>query len=134
MKIEDIDPAALARAGHLVEDLRGVDLPAPTGWHVLVLQYIRPEKVGSLFLADVTRREDEYQGRTGLVLALGPDCYADQTKYPAGAWCKPGDWILWPPLAQAATRFRYGKAVLALINDDSVLLTGVDPALSTTGA
>lgn len=134
MRIEDIPQVARERAPHLIEHLAGLELPEPTGWHVLVLQYVRPEKVGSLFLAEQTRREDEYQGRVGLVLALGPDAYADGAKFQNGAWCKPGDWIVWPPMEQAATRFRYGKAVLALLNDDRVLLTGVDPVMATTGA
>jgi hypothetical protein len=134
MKVSDLDPAALAKCAHLLDGVRDIEIPAPTGWHVLVLQYIRPEKVGSIFLADQTRKEDEYQGRVGLVLALGPDAYADTVKFPNGPWCQVGDWVLWPPMESAATRFRYGKAVLALINDDRVLMRGVDPVQATTGA
>ncbi len=59
--------AAGSAAAHLMQHLEGISLPFPTGWHLLVMQYIRPEKVGSLYVAAQTMSEDEYQGRVGLV-------------------------------------------------------------------
>lgn len=119
-------------AEHLLANIRGVRLPRPTGFHVLVMQFIRPEKVGSIIMAAVSQREDEWQGRTGIVLRFGPDAYRDRAKFPAGAWCEVGDWVVWPPVESAAARMKYGNAVLAMIPDDRVLVTNVDPVLANT--
>lgn len=141
MKIEAItkklDAAALAPFQHLLDRMKGTDVPEPTGYHVLVMQYVRPDtiKTGSgftLHVAGKTQREDEYQGRVGLVLAVGPDAYKDTVKFPGGAWCAPGDTVLWPPVESAATRFKYGgkageQTVLALLPDDRILARGVQP-------
>ena len=132
MKITDLPAESLEPVKHIVASLGDVELPNPTGWHVLVMQYVRPEKVGSLFMSDQTKQEDKYQGRYGIVLALGPEAYADKQKF-GEAWCKPGDWIAWPAIEGAARRFSYGKdVVLALVNDDSVLATGIDPLRAVT--
>ena len=136
MNIDELAPEVWAKAPHLRELLAGQSIPAPTGWHVLVLQYIRQQKVGSIIMSDRTRTEDEYQGRVGLVLALGPDAYSDKVKFGSGPWCKPGDWIVWPAVEAATSRFAYGprvngeRAILTLVSDDRVLATNVDPALA----
>lgn len=134
--IDDILPAAtLDKVAHLIEHLRGKPLPRPTGYHVLVLQYVRPDTIKTagglqLYLADRTRKEDELQGRVGLVLALGPEAYADPARYPRGAWVKPGDWVMWPPLETAATRFSYARATLAELPDDRIINVLPGPELA----
>ena len=60
-----------------------------------------------------------------MVLALGPDAYADRAKFPQGAWCKPGDWIAWPALE--AQKVAFGELTLAVLPDDKIMLLGVDP-------
>lgn len=66
------------------------------GSRVLVAVYVRPEKSGSLFLPDKTRDEDRYQGKVGLVLALGPIAFQDDATHRFGAVIpKPGDWIVY---------------------------------------
>jgi hypothetical protein len=132
--LEKALPVATRReAEHLLAHIRDVALPRPTGWHVLVLQYIRPGKIGSIILADKSRDEDMYQGRVGLVLAIGPECWADASKYPSGPWAKVGDWVMWPAMGATASRFKYGDAVLTLIADDRIMAAGLDP-LRATGA
>jgi hypothetical protein len=135
MKIEDLPPIVAERAAHLLPSLQGLELPEPTGWHVLALQYVRPDKVGSLYVAEDTKREDRLQGRVGLVLAIGPLAY---TKPELGhAWCEVGDWILWKPLASTVSRFEWGhygadartRVILLLLNDDEVICRGVAPEL-----
>ena len=133
MKISDLQAAALEKAKHIVDHLGDVELPVPTGWHILVLQYVRPQtSKGGILFADQTKREDVYQGRVGLVLAMGPDAYRGD-KFASGPWCKPGDWIMWPAVEAAARRFNYGEGTtLALVTDDSVLATGLDPFRAVT--
>jgi hypothetical protein len=125
--------AALRACGseHLIESVAKVALPVPTGYRLLCLQYVRPDKVGALYMPAQAQAEDVYQGRVGLVLRAGPDAYADATKFPDGPWCGVGDWIGWAALQGATTRLKYGKAVLSLIHDDQVLMRGVDPALAS---
>jgi co-chaperonin GroES (HSP10) len=42
------------------------------------------------------------------VMKDGPDAYKDQTKFPAGAWCKEGDFVL--VRTYSGTRFKiFGK-------------------------
>jgi hypothetical protein len=115
---------------HLLAKLRGLKLPVPSGWHVLVLQYVRPDKVGSIILSEKTLQEDHWQNRMGLVLQVGPDAWADRARYPSGAWAKPGDSVMWRKLDNAATRFTVNGCTLCFVNDDAVIAAGVDPLLA----
>jgi co-chaperonin GroES (HSP10) len=62
---------------------------------VLLGVYERPEKTKSgLYLSDVTRKEDEHQGKCGLVLKKGPSAFVSDDNYnfrglsvEAGDWC-----------------------------------------------
>ncbi len=135
MTIDDIDLPADVRekAGHLLASLAGKPLPQPTGWHVLVLQYVRPDSIVrpsgvKLYTAPKTQAEDEYQGRCGVVLAIGPDAYVGD-KYPSGPWCKVGDWVSWRNMESAASRIGYCGVVLARLTDDTIVDVGIDPTL-----
>ena len=55
----------------------------------------------------------------GYVVALGPDAYKDQKKFPDGPWCKEGDWILFGRYAGA--RFGIEGGEMRLLNDDEIL-------------
>jgi co-chaperonin GroES (HSP10) len=62
---------------------------------ILVAMYIRPEKTASgLFLPDETRKEDEYQGKVGLVLKKGPIAFVDDAVNKFGGFdVTVGDWV-----------------------------------------
>jgi hypothetical protein len=133
MRVENLPADAFASARELLEPFVGIDLPEPTGWYVLVAVWKRPEKIGSIYTAVKSQNEDEWQGRVGLVLAVGPAAWRDPVKYPEGAWAKPGDWVSWPPVDSAVTRFKYASddktktLTLAFLADDRINSTGVDP-------
>lgn len=132
MLLKDIPIPAKARESfaHLLAKIPAdAVLPIPTGYRVLVLQYIRPETSrGGIIYADQTKAEDQWQGRVGLVLAVGPDAWRDPDRYPGGPWAKVGDVVLWPKLDNASTRMTFlGGCILALLNDDSVCARDVDP-------
>jgi hypothetical protein len=59
------------------------------------------------------------------VVAIGPDCYKDPTRFPSGAWCKEGDFILVRP--NAGSRLVIHGKDFRMINDDSVEGTVDDP-------
>lgn len=131
MKISDIHLPDAVRGSfaHLIAKLGEQELPAPAGWRLLVLQYVRPERSsGGIIFADKTKDEDKWQGRVGLVLATGPACWRDPARYPEGMWAQVGDVVMWPKLDNASTRFEYEGVSLAIINDDSVCAVGVDAA------
>lgn len=72
------------------------------GNNILVATYVRPKMArhGKLVLelADTTRKEDEYQGKVGLVLKLGPMAYVDdETTQFHGQNVKVGDWVVYRP-------------------------------------
>jgi hypothetical protein len=131
----------LAKVEHLVGGAGVMDmpLPEPTGWFVLVLQYTRTEaKVlpggAKIYFAESTKKEDVYQGRVGLVLAVGPEAYADKAKYPRGAWVRPGEWVTWPALSSAPARMQFGGLLLAFLPDDALVGVNVDPVLAVENA
>lgn len=65
------------------------------GNQILLGIYQRPEKTKSgLYLSDQTRKEDEYQGKAALVLALGPSAFVSDANYDfRGQNVKVGDWV-----------------------------------------
>lgn len=111
---------------HLLDKLHGEDVPTPTGWHVLVVQYVRPQRVGSIILAETTLQEDAWQNRVGLVLKLGDDCWGDRARYPSGIWAHPGDSVMWRKLDNAASRFEVNGVTLCFVNDDAIMARDVD--------
>ena len=55
------------------------------GARVLVATYVRPDKTASgIYLSDRTRGEDEYQGRVGMVLKMGPLAFVDDENHKWG--------------------------------------------------
>lgn len=64
---------------------------------VLVAKYIRTDiGTGVLIAAEDTRREDEFQGKAGLVLKLGPLAFKNRPDADfGGAMVKRGDWAVY---------------------------------------
>lgn len=65
------------------------------GNQILVGIYKRPDKTKSgIILADQTRQEDEFQGKSALVLAKGPTAFVSDSNYDfAGQNVEIGDWV-----------------------------------------
>ena len=95
-------------------------LPQPTGYRVLILPRGRdPVTKGGIQLAKETIDRDSIASVVGYVVAVGPDAYKDQKKFPDGPWCKEGDWILFGRYAGA--RFGIEGGEMRLLNDDEIL-------------
>lgn len=96
---------------------------APAGYRVLV-EVLPPEdtmqrwKDSRLHMPDETREREQAAQLWARVIALGPDAYKDEKRFPTGAWCKPGDAIVIRPYV--GTRFMVRGRLYALINDDTV--------------
>ena len=66
------------------------------GARVLIATYLRPEKTaGGIIMTDKSREEDRWQGKVGLVVALGPLAFKDDETHAWGE-LRPavGDWVL----------------------------------------
>jgi len=97
------------------------------GDDVLVAIYRRPEKTrGGIVLTDVTRGEDLYQGKTGLVVKMGPLAFKDEGL--AHMKCDIGDWVVFRPAdGWACTLNNKEKVPMRVIRDALIRMRVTDP-------
>jgi len=104
-------------------------LPEPSGWRILCAVPPVSEKIDGTELDLVrdtsTMRQEESATTVLFVMKVGPDAYKDQTKFPTGAWCKEGDFVL--VRTYSGTRFKIFGKEFRLINDDQVDAVVQDP-------
>ena len=102
-------------------------LPDPSGYRILCGVPEIEETYGDsgLIKSAQTMHNEELLTTTLFVMKLGPDCYKDETRFPSGAWCKEGDFILVRP--HAGTRVKIHGREFRIINDDAVEAVVEDP-------
>jgi len=101
-------------------------LPKPQGYRILcAIPEVEKEFDNGIAKADTTLRHDELLTTVLFVVDLGPDCYKDPARFPNGAWCKKGDFVLVRP--NAGTRLVIHNREFRIINDDSVEAVVDDP-------
>jgi len=108
-----------------VEKPDDVKLPEPKGYKLLIAMPKMEEKKGSIILAETYRKAEETASICGCVIALGPDAYTDLSKFPNGAWCEEGDWVIFR--SYSGTRLKVNGVEYRLINDDTVEAVVEDP-------
>ena len=103
-------------------------LPKPVGYRVLVaLPQQKDTYEGSNILkTDTAKRLDHIMSIMGLVMDMGEQAYADKERFPTGAWCKQGDYVMFR--ANTGTRFTVNGFEYRLMNDDSIEAVIDDPA------
>ena len=106
---------------------RATALPEPAGHKLLC---IVPDvsdtfENSSLIKADSYMRQEEHATTVLFVLKQGPSAYKDPERFPTGAWCKPGDFVL--VRTYSGTRFKIFGKEFRLINDDQVDAVVQDP-------
>ena len=95
-------------------------LPKPTGYRILILPFTMSSITkGGIHLASRTVDKERLATVVGYVVSLGPDAYGDLGKFPDGAWCKEGDWVIFGRYAGA--RFQIDGGDMRLLNDDEIL-------------
>ena len=95
-------------------------IPQPTGWRIAILPYRGAEKSkGGIVLAEETQRRTQLGTVCGYVLKVGSLAYADQSKFPTGAWCKEGDWVIFG--RYAGSRFKIEGGEVRILNDDEII-------------
>ena len=104
-------------------------LPTPTGWNIQCVVPEVDEKIAGTTLDLVrdaaTMRQEEHATTVLFVLRVGPDAYKDTAKFPSGAWCKEGDFVL--VRTYSGTRFKIFGKEFRMINDDQVECVIEDP-------
>jgi co-chaperonin GroES (HSP10) len=108
---------------------KATSLPRPTGWKLLCIVPDVSEKLDGTEL-DLVKptsilKQEEHATTVLFVLEVGPDAYKDQAKFPNGAWCEKGDFIL--VRTYSGTRFKIFGKEFRLINDDQVDAVVLDP-------
>ena len=98
---------------------KATQLPKPSGYRILcAIPEQEKEYESGIVKADETVRNEETLTTVLFVVELGADCYKDTTRFPSGAWCKKGDFVLVRPYA--GSRLVIHGREFRMINDDSV--------------
>jgi co-chaperonin GroES (HSP10) len=101
------------------DEEKATQLPKPSGYRILcAIPEQEKEFESGIAKADETMRIEETLTTVLFVVSLGPDCYADKARFPSGAWCKQGDFVLVKPYA--GSRLVIHGREFRMINDDSV--------------
>lgn len=113
-----------------VSDLPDIDkakqLPEPCTYHILCMLPEAKESYDSGILkADKVIQYEELLSPVLFVAKLGPDAFKDKTRFPSGASCKEGDFVIVRP--NTGTRMKIHGTEWRLINDDSIEGTVQDP-------
>jgi co-chaperonin GroES (HSP10) len=103
-------------------------LPKPVQYHILVAIPKMPDTTsGGIIKPDALVDKEQMASMFGMVLAMGPDAYVDQKRFPSGPACKLGDWVMFR--AYSGTRFKLtiDETEYRVVPDDSVQATIEDP-------
>lgn len=109
----------------LVEQ-KAKQLPTPSTYHLLcALPEIEDSYDSGIVKSGQTVHFEEVMSPVLFVVKMGPDAYADKTRFPSGPSCKVGDFVLVRP--NTGTRVKIHGQEMRIINDDSVEGTVEDP-------
>ena len=108
------------------ENIQRSQLPAPSGWRLLVLPFSPREKTkGGILIAQESLDKLRIATNCGYVISIGPLAYHDKEKFPTGPWCKKGDWVIFARYAGSRLPIEGGE--VRILNDDEILGTIKDP-------
>jgi len=101
-------------------------LPEPKGYKLLIAIPKLEEKTdGGIIIPDKLKGMEEVASIIGLVIGMGTTAYNDKDKFPDGAYCKEGDFVIFR--SYSGTRFKIKGKEFRLINDDTVEAVVDDP-------
>ena len=127
MKTEfDVSAVDLSGVLSASAEEKAKQVPDPVTYHLLcVLPEAKEEYEGGLLKASQTMHFEELLSPVLFVVKVGPDAFKDEKRFPSGASCKVGDFILVRP--NTGTRMKIHGREFRLINDDSVEAVIQDP-------
>ena len=95
-------------------------LPDPSGYRLLIRPFAGPQKTkGGILLADTTIETIQATTVVGLVIKMGNLCYRDKEKFPLGAWCRVGEFIMYGRYAGSRFKNKWGEH--RILNDDEII-------------
>nr|ASN63477.1 co-chaperonin GroES [uncultured virus] len=101
-------------------------LPDPSGYRLLIRPFAGPQKTkGGILLADTTIETIQATTVVGLVIKMGNLCYRDKEKFPLGAWCRVGEFIMYGRYAGSRFKNKWGEH--RILNDDEIIGVIKDP-------
>ena len=105
---------------------KATQLPKPSGYRILcAIPEVEKEYDSGIIKADTTIHHEEVLTTVLFVVDMGSDCYQDKARFPNGAWCKKGDFILVRP--NSGSRLVIHGREFRIINDDNVEAVVDDP-------
>jgi co-chaperonin GroES (HSP10) len=98
---------------------RAKQVPDPSGYMILCMV----PKIDTMYKSGLVKADEtvRVEGQVSVVLyvaKLGPDAYKDEKRFPAGPYCKPGDFII--VRSYSGTRLLIHGQEWRLIGDDEV--------------
>jgi co-chaperonin GroES (HSP10) len=101
-------------------------LPEPSGASILcAVPDIDARFDSGIIKSEETKRNEEILCVVYFVVALGPDCYREQEKFPSGPYCKKGDFVL--VAAHTGVQVSIHGKAFRIIYDDQVRSVVQDP-------
>ena len=103
----------------LQDKKKPTQLPEPKGYRLLIgIPEVEEKTVGGIIKTDQARDTEAVASVVGFVLAVGPDAYKDEKRFPSGPYCQKGDFVIFR--AFQGTRIKVHGKEFRLINDDSI--------------
>jgi len=97
-------------------------LPKPVGYRMLIRPWSGEKKTkGGILITESTQETIEMTTVVGLVILMGDLCYKDEKKFPNGAWCKEGQFVIYGRYAGSRFKTKYGEH--RILNDDEIIAT-----------
>jgi len=107
-------------------EAKAKQLPDPVTFHLLcVLPEVEEEYDSGIIKSGSTMHYEEVLSPVLFIVKMGPDAYKDEKRFPSGASCKVGDFVLVRP--NTGTRIKIHGKEFRIINDDSVEAVVEDP-------
>jgi len=102
-------------------------VPDPATYHILCMLPKAEDEYSEtgILKSSTAMQHEELLSPVLFVAKIGPDAFKDEKRFPSGASCKVGDFIITRP--NTGTRMKIHGTEWRLINDDSVEAVVQDP-------
>ena len=125
----DVNPALAVDLSKILDqpaEKKATQIPTPSTYHLLcMVPQAEEEYESGLVKAGNTMHYEEVLTPVLFVAKMGPDAFADKTRFPNGPSCAVGDFVIVRP--NTGTRLKIHGTEWRIINDDSVEAVVEDP-------
>jgi co-chaperonin GroES (HSP10) len=129
MTMSEFDVSAVDLSGVLNKDPveKARQVPDPVTYHILCMLPKAEEEFSEtgILKSTTAMHHEELLSPVLFVAKIGPDAFKDEKRFPSGASCNVGDFIITRP--NTGTRMKIHGTEWRLINDDSIEAVVQDP-------